>query len=296
MFVNSCQSLVLCFARASHFRILPHAGITPARQPPPPSSPFAGRLVNEQGLAEIIGLPKKIAQQNFLGREDAPAPNGRVASESRLKSAGCGDEAARPGEQPTGLFSLRRTYLFPCNSRANRLLTAAASTLKSLRKSCLLNQQGLAPLAARPGEQPTGLFSLRMSLFVIEHICRKPQALACASTLKSLRSFGKKKSEGLKNHSDFLADDYERSQNCPFSKGVTMKGLVALYLYIIARKIADRKVFPYGRQLLFPGDCYALDYAYFEVEIQGISISHNHVFDDGTEYLSVVLVQTPHIT
>ena len=34
----------------------------------------------------------------------------------------------------------------------------------------------------------------------------------------------------------------------------------------------------------------------FEVEIQGISISHNHVFDDGTEYLSVVLVQTPHIT
>lgn len=93
-----------------------------------------------------------------------------------------------------------------------------------------------------------------------------------------------------------VADDYERSQNSPFSKGVTMKGLVALYLYIIARKIADRKVFPYGRQLLFPGDCYALDYAYFEVEIQGISISHNHVFDDGTEYLSVVLVQTPHIT
>ena len=93
-----------------------------------------------------------------------------------------------------------------------------------------------------------------------------------------------------------MADDYERSQNSPFSKGVTMKGLVVLYLYIIARKIADRKVFPYGRRLLFPGDCYALDYAYFEVEIQGISISHNHVFDDGTEYLSVVLVQTPHIT
>ena len=93
-----------------------------------------------------------------------------------------------------------------------------------------------------------------------------------------------------------MADDYERSQNSPFSQGVTMKGLVALYLYIIARKIADRKVFPYGRRLLFPGDCYALDYAYFEVEIQGISISHNHVFDDGTEYLSVVLVQTPHFT
>ena len=101
---------------------------------------------------------------------------------------------------------------------------------------------------------------------------------------------------GQKNQRLDVADDYERSQNCPFSKGVTMKGLVALYLYIIARKIADRKVFPYGRQLLFPGDCYALDYAYFEVEIQGISISHNHVFDDGTEYLSVVLVQTPHIT
>ena len=101
---------------------------------------------------------------------------------------------------------------------------------------------------------------------------------------------------GKENQRFDVADDYERSQNSPFSKGVTMKGLVALYLYIIARKIADRKVFPYGRQLLFPGDCYALDYAYFEVEIQGISISHNHVFDDGTEYLSVVLVQTPHIT
>lgn len=97
-------------------------------------------------------------------------------------------------------------------------------------------------------------------------------------------------------YSAYMADDYDRSQNSPFSKGVTMKGLVTLYLYIIAKKIADRKVFPYGRRLLFPGNCYALDYAYFEVEIQGICISHNHVFDDGTEYLSVVLVQIPHIT
>ena len=120
-----------------------------------------------------------------------------------------------------------------------------------------------------------------------QHFAAMPDA---SRTDNSLRFFGKE------NQRLYMADDYERSQNSPFSKGVTMKGLVALYLYIIARKIADRKVFPYGRQLLFPGDCYALDYAYFEVEIQGISISHNHVFDDGTEYLSVVLVQTPHIT
>ena len=43
-----------------------------------------------------------------------------------------------------------------------------------------------------------------MRLFVIKLFCRKPIAPAIASTLKSLRSFGKKKSEGLKNYSDFL--------------------------------------------------------------------------------------------
>lgn len=92
-----------------------------------------------------------------------------------------------------------------------------------------------------------------------------------------------------------VADDYERSQNSPFSNGVTIKGLVSPFPLYYSKKIADRKAFPHGRRLLFPGDCYALDYAYFEVKIQGISISHNHVCDDGAEYLSVVFIQTPNI-
>ena len=92
-----------------------------------------------------------------------------------------------------------------------------------------------------------------------------------------------------------MADDYKRSQKHLFSKGVTIKSLTSLSCYIIAKKIADRKDFPYGRRLLFEGNCYALDYAYLKVEVQGICISHHHIFDDRTEYLSVVLIQAPHI-
>lgn len=52
-----------------------------------------------------------------------------------VEATGFAPLAARPGEQPTGLFSLRPSDMFPSNSRANRSLSARASTLKSRRCS-----------------------------------------------------------------------------------------------------------------------------------------------------------------
>ena len=83
------------------------------------ASPSATR---KRGICDHKGSQK--VSKNFLGRGAAPALNGRVASESRLQGEGCSDEA-RPGKQPTGLFSLRQTKLFSCNSRANRSLSFA---------------------------------------------------------------------------------------------------------------------------------------------------------------------------
>ena len=41
----------------------------------------------------------------------------------------------------------------------------------------LVEATGFSPLAARPGEQPTGLFSLRRTISVFGHFVRKPLAL-----------------------------------------------------------------------------------------------------------------------
>ena len=66
-------------------------------------------------------------------------------------------------------------------------------------RAFVAQKEGFAPLAARPGEQHTVLFSLRQSCSVYKQFARKPIAPAIASTLESLLNSVHHKSSGTKN-------------------------------------------------------------------------------------------------
>ena len=89
-----------------------------------------------------------------------------------VEVTGLASLAARPGAQPTGLCSCSRAFFFLPHSQTalsrSRLHPQVPSECINYKKrptaqydgSFLVEVTGLAPLAARPGAQPTGLCSL----------------------------------------------------------------------------------------------------------------------------------------
>ena len=149
-------------------------------------APLAARPgAQPTGLCSL--LPRFLFPAPFANRSlpFAPPPSSPVRMQKLQKKThrsirwvflvevtGLAPLAARPGAQPTGLCSLLPRFLFPAPF-ANRSLPFAPppsspvrmqklqkKTHRSIRWVFLVEVTGLAPLAARPGAQPTGLCSL----------------------------------------------------------------------------------------------------------------------------------------
>ena len=91
-------------------------------------------LVEVTGLAPLAARPRR-SKANFAGVRLWQTPRFQRLLLLFPQIFCCAKSLREPCHQPTGLFSLRPSDMFPSNSRANRSLSARASTLKSRRCS-----------------------------------------------------------------------------------------------------------------------------------------------------------------